>query len=52
VLTLQEGSTAIHLAFSGNYATQDFGLTTDSATGGVAITGTSLIGVAPATHVA
>jgi hypothetical protein len=50
VLTLTEGSTGLHLDFSGSYTTQDFALSTDSATGGVAITGTSLIGVAPATH--
>ncbi len=50
VLTLQEGSTALHLAFNGSYTAQDFALSTDSASGGLAITGTSLIGVAPATH--
>ena len=45
VLTVHEGSTLLHLAFSGNYATQDFTLATDSASGGVVITGTGLIGV-------
>jgi len=50
VLTLHEGSTTLHLNFSGTYATDDFALSTDSASGGVAITGTSLIGVAPASH--
>jgi hypothetical protein len=52
VLTLHEGSTALHLNFSGSYTTQDFALSTDSASGGLAITGTSLIGVAPAIHTA
>jgi hypothetical protein len=47
VLTLHEGGTALHLAFSGSYATQDFVLSADSASGGVVITGASLIGVAP-----
>ena len=50
VLTLHEGSTALHLTFSGSYSTQDFALGTDGATGGLAIAGTSLIGVAPAEH--
>ena len=51
VLTLHEGGTTLHLDFSGSYTTQDFALSTDSATGGLAITGTSLIGVAPASHI-
>jgi hypothetical protein len=50
VLTLNEGGTALLLHFSGTYTAQDFALSTDSATGGLAITGTSLIGVAPAGH--
>ena len=50
VLTLNEGSTALHLTFTGSYTTADFALSTDSASGGLAITGTSLIGVAPASH--
>ncbi len=50
VLTLHEGGTALHLAFSGSYTTQDFALSTDPATGGVAITGTSLIGISSAAH--
>lgn len=52
VLTLNEGGAALHLHFSGTYATDDFALSTDAATGGVAITGTSLIGVAPASPMA
>lgn len=50
ILTLNEAGTALHLHFSGTYTAQDFALGTDSATGGLAITGTSLIGVAPASH--
>jgi len=50
VLTLQEGSAALHLAFTGSYSAQDFALSTDSASGGLAITGTSLIGVVPVIH--
>lgn len=50
VLTLHEGNTALHLAFGGSYSAQDFALGTDGATGGLAIAGTSLIGVAPASH--
>lgn len=51
VLTVHEGSTTLHLAFSGNYTTADFAVSTDGASGGVAIAGTSLIGVAaPAMH--
>jgi hypothetical protein len=44
VLTVNEAGTALHLHFSGTYITADFALSTDPATGGVAITG-----VAPAT---
>jgi len=50
VLTVQEGSTTLHFNFTGSYTTADFALSTDSASGGLAITGTSLIGVAPASH--
>jgi len=50
VLTLQEGSAVQHLAFSGSYTTRDLALGTDSVSGGLTITGTSLIGVAPVTH--
>jgi hypothetical protein len=50
VLTLQEGNTPLHLTFTGSYTTADFALSTDPASGGLAITGTSLIGVAPASH--
>ena len=43
ILTLQEGSTALHLAFSGGYSTADFGL--EAGANGA---GTILIGLAPA----
>lgn len=43
VLTLQEGSTALHLAFTGSYSTADFSL--EAGANGA---GTTLIGMAPA----
>ncbi|HMA51814.1 MAG TPA: hypothetical protein VKP60_18780 [Magnetospirillaceae bacterium] len=50
VLTLHEGGTTQHFNFTGNYTTADFALSTDQASGGLAIAGTSLIGVTPASH--
>ena len=49
VLTVNEGGTTLHFNFTGSYTTADFALSTDGASGGTAITGTSLIGVAQAT---